>query len=117
MLDLAENARQFSTDQIEQMTNLELLEAIWSFESTYKEAQDDHVHEDEIASLAERIQSLERCKSLLAFRFRSILKSERGRHGEGSNRTGRGGKDLIVPVPLHVIRHPRRPVRPPGRSG
>ncbi len=45
MLQLADNARRFSCELIEQMTNLELLEAIWSFESTYKEDEDDHVHD------------------------------------------------------------------------
>lgn len=33
-------------------------------------------------------------------RFRAIYKAERGRHGEGSNRTGRSGEDLVIPVPL-----------------
>lgn len=37
--------------------------------------------------------------TLYHLRFRSQYVAERGRHGEGSNRTGRSGKDLLVPVP------------------
>jgi len=33
-------------------------------------------------------------------RFNPHYKAERGQHGEGSNRTGRGGKDRVVRVPL-----------------
>ena len=42
----------------------------------------------------------ENVSTLLAFRYRSIQKSERGRHGQGSDKTGRGGQDLIVNVPV-----------------
>jgi GTP-binding protein len=38
--------------------------------------------------------------TLYHLRFRSIYAAKRGRHGEGSNRTGRRGADLVVPVPL-----------------
>jgi GTP-binding protein len=38
--------------------------------------------------------------TLYNFRFQKLFEAERGRHGEGSNRTGRSGEDLIVPVPL-----------------
>ncbi len=38
--------------------------------------------------------------TLYHLRFRSIYNAKRGRHGEGSNRTGRSGADLMVPVPL-----------------
>lgn len=41
--------------------------------------------------------------TLLEFRFRPLLRAERGRHGEGSNRTGRSGEDLIVRVPLGTV--------------
>ncbi len=36
-------------------------------------------------------------------RFRKRLAAERGRHGEGSNRTGRTGKDQEIQVPLGTI--------------
>ncbi len=38
--------------------------------------------------------------TLYHLRSRSLYAAERGRHGEGSNRTGRSGKDLLVRVPL-----------------
>jgi GTP-binding protein len=38
--------------------------------------------------------------TLYHLQFASIYPAERGRHGEGSNRTGRSGADLEVPVPL-----------------
>ncbi len=41
--------------------------------------------------------------TLLAFRYRRILRGERGRHGLGSDKTGRSGKDLLVPVPIGTL--------------
>jgi GTPase len=41
--------------------------------------------------------------TLLPFRYRSIFEAERGRHGEGAQRTGRSGKDLEVRVPVGTI--------------
>lgn len=38
--------------------------------------------------------------TLYHLRFPGDLKAEKGRPGEGSNRTGRTGKDLEIPVPL-----------------
>jgi GTPase len=37
--------------------------------------------------------------TLYHLRFTSLFSAERGRHGEGSNRTGRSGGDLEIPVP------------------
>jgi GTP-binding protein len=37
------------------------------------------------------------------FRFNPEHKAERGRHGEGSNRTGHEGKSIEVPVPVGTI--------------
>jgi GTP-binding protein len=37
--------------------------------------------------------------TLYHLRFRSLYEAHRGRHGEGSNRTGRSGEDLLVEVP------------------
>ena len=41
--------------------------------------------------------------TLLRFRYHSQFAAQRGRHGEGSNRTGRSGEDFVVPVPLGTI--------------
>jgi len=41
--------------------------------------------------------------TLLPFRYRSIFKAERGRHGEGAQRTGRSGSDLEVQVPVGTL--------------
>ena len=41
-----------------------------------------------------------RRNTLYHLRFQSLYEAKRGRHGEGSNRTGRSAEDLVVPVPL-----------------
>src|SRR5205814_9426252 len=41
--------------------------------------------------------------TLLHFRFNPEHTAERGRHGEGSQRTGRDGKSIEVPVPVGTI--------------
>jgi GTP-binding protein len=41
--------------------------------------------------------------TLLAFRYRSLYRAERGRHGQGSNKTGRAGEDLLVRVPVGTM--------------
>ena len=38
--------------------------------------------------------------TLYHLRFRSLFSADRGRHGEGSNRTGRSAEDLQIRVPL-----------------
>ncbi len=43
--------------------------------------------------------------TLYHLRFRQLYAAERGRHGEGSNRTGRSGDDLEIPVPLGTQVH------------
>jgi GTP-binding protein len=42
-------------------------------------------------------------KGLNAFRFNRVWEAGRGRHGEGSNRAGRDGADLIVRVPPGTV--------------
>ncbi len=37
--------------------------------------------------------------TLLRYRFRKEYRAEKGRPGEGSRRTGRGGEDLLLPIP------------------
>jgi GTP-binding protein len=41
--------------------------------------------------------------TLYHLQFASQYPAERGRHGEGSNRSGRSGEDLEVPVPLGTV--------------
>jgi GTPase len=41
--------------------------------------------------------------TLLHFRFNPEHTAERGRHGEGSNRSGRDGGDIDVPVPIGTV--------------
>jgi GTPase len=41
--------------------------------------------------------------TLLPFRYQSIFRAERGRHGEGAQRTGRSGSDLEVRVPVGTL--------------
>ena len=41
--------------------------------------------------------------TLLHFRFNPEHSAERGRHGEGSQRTGRDGQDALLPVPVGTI--------------
>jgi GTP-binding protein len=43
--------------------------------------------------------------TLYHLQFQSLYAAERGRHGEGSNCTGRSGEDLLVPVPLGTRIH------------
>ncbi len=41
--------------------------------------------------------------TLLRYRYNREFRAERGRHGEGSNRTGHSGADLILQVPVGTI--------------
>jgi len=41
--------------------------------------------------------------TLVNYRFHPEFKAERGRHGEGSNRTGRDGADLVLEVPPGTV--------------
>ena len=49
------------------------------------------------------MESSERHNTLVHFRFNPEYKAERGRHGEGSNRSGREGTDVVLKVPLGTI--------------
>jgi GTPase len=49
------------------------------------------------------MESSERHNTLVHFRFNPEYKSERGRHGEGSNKTGREGEDVLLKVPVGTI--------------
>ncbi len=41
--------------------------------------------------------------TLLDYTYRDAWQAERGQHGEGSNRTGRSGADVILPVPPGTV--------------
>jgi GTPase len=41
--------------------------------------------------------------TLLDYRYQQHYRAERGRHGEGSNRTGRSGADLLLKVPPGTV--------------
>ncbi|HEY7698455.1 MAG TPA: GTPase ObgE [Vicinamibacteria bacterium] len=41
--------------------------------------------------------------TLAAYRYHPHYRGERGRNGEGANRTGRGGEDLVLSVPLGTL--------------
>ncbi len=49
------------------------------------------------------LRSTSRINTLTKFRFQPEQKAERGRHGEGSNCTGRTGKDLVIEVPAGTL--------------
>ena len=49
------------------------------------------------------MESSERHNTLVHFRFNPEYKAQRGRHGEGSNRTGREGEDVLLKVPVGTI--------------
>ncbi len=44
-----------------------------------------------------------RYNTLLHVHHRHHIRAERGRHGEGSNRTGRSGESVVVPVPPGTV--------------
>ncbi|MBV9341681.1 MAG: GTPase ObgE [Acidobacteria bacterium] len=49
------------------------------------------------------MESSERHNTLVHFRFNPEYKAERGRHGEGANKTGRDGEDVVLKVPVGTI--------------
>jgi GTP-binding protein len=49
------------------------------------------------------MESSERHNTLVHFRFNPEYKGERGRHGEGSNCTGRDGVNVVLKVPVGTI--------------
>ena len=49
------------------------------------------------------MESSERHNTLVHFRFNPEYKAERGRHGEGANKTGRDGEDVLLKVPVGTI--------------
>jgi GTP-binding protein len=49
------------------------------------------------------MEASERHNTLVHFRFNPEHRAERGRHGEGSNKTGRDGVDVVLKVPVGTI--------------
>jgi len=49
------------------------------------------------------MEATEQLNTLLQFRFNPEFRGRRGSHGEGSNRHGRDGEDLIVKVPVGTL--------------
>jgi GTPase len=49
------------------------------------------------------MESTERHNTLVHFRFNPEYKAQRGRHGEGSNKTGREGENIVLKVPVGTI--------------
>src|ERR1700693_127001 len=49
------------------------------------------------------MESSERHNTLVHFRFNPEYKAQRGRHGEGSNRSGREGVDVLLKAPVGTI--------------
>ena len=49
------------------------------------------------------MESSERHNTLVHFRFNPEYKGDRGRHGEGSNCTGRAGEDIVLKVPVGTL--------------
>ncbi len=49
------------------------------------------------------LEATEHENTLLRYRFNREFRAERGRHGEGSNRTGHSGADTILHVPVGTI--------------
>ena len=49
------------------------------------------------------MESSDRHNTLVHFRFNPEYKAERGRHGEGSNKTGREGVDITLKVPVGTV--------------
>ena len=49
------------------------------------------------------LESNQHLNTLLKFRYTREFTATRGRHGEGSNRHGQDGTDLVIPVPVGTV--------------
>ena len=61
------------------------------------------------------MESSEQLNTLLHFRFNSQYKAQRGRHGEGSKRTGRRGEEVVLRVPVGTVVYDERRGREAAR--
>src|SRR3954468_13836112 len=49
------------------------------------------------------MESSEKHNTLVHFRFNPEYKAQRGRHGEGSNKTGAHGEEIVLKVPVGTL--------------
>jgi GTPase len=49
------------------------------------------------------LESSEHLNTLLKFRYKRAFTAERGRHGEGSNKHGQDGEDLVIGIPMGTV--------------
>ncbi len=49
------------------------------------------------------LESTQHHNTLLKFRFNKEFRAQRGGHGEGSNRHGKNGKDLVISLPVGTV--------------
>jgi GTP-binding protein len=49
------------------------------------------------------LESTQHDNTLLRYRFNREFRADRGRHGEGSNRTGHSGADMVLAVPVGTV--------------
>ena len=49
------------------------------------------------------LESSEHFNTLLKFRYNREFTAERGGHGEGSNRHGKDGEDVVIPLPVGTV--------------
>ena len=55
--------------------------------------------------------------TLVNYRFQRLFEAQRGAHGEGSNRTGRNGHDIVLKVPVGTVVYERVPAQSGPGSG
>src|SRR5262245_12959783 len=49
------------------------------------------------------VEGADNLATLLDYTYRDQWSADRGAHGEGSNRTGKSGSDIILPVPPGTV--------------
>ena len=49
------------------------------------------------------LEATERKHTLLDFRYRHLFRAPSGKHGQGKNRHGRSGEDLVIEVPVGTV--------------
>ena len=49
------------------------------------------------------IEATQHDNTLLRYRYNREFRADRGRHGEGSNKTGQSGGDMLLKVPVGTV--------------